>query len=100
MMADSVTIYAWTGKSVSGAPTYSGTGTSYVCYISMKNHKIIGNDGKEILAKGRVILGSNAVINPKDKIVLPAEYIPTDPPILAIDVETDESGNHHTTIHI
>lgn len=100
MMADTVTVYAWTGKSVSGAPTYSGSGTSYPCYISMINHKIVTNDGKEILAKGRVILGSAAVIGVKDKIVLPADYVPIDPPILGIDVINDEAGNHHTTVHI
>ncbi len=99
-MPDSVTIYAWVSQSVSGVPTYSGTGTAYPCRIELKNHLVIDQQGREVMARGRVILGSAAVIGFKDKITLPSEYVPTNPPIIAVNVVPDEIGNHHTTIEI
>lgn len=100
MMADSVTITPWTAQSVSGVPTYGGTPASYSCYIEMKNHLIVDGHGREIMARGRIFLGSSVVVSVKDQITLPSEYVPTNPPILAVNVATDESGNHHTTIEI
>jgi len=100
MMADTITIEPWVSQSVSGVPTYSGVTTTYPCYIEMKNHLIVDALGREILARGRVFMGSNANISVKDKITLPSEYVPVSPPILAVNIATDESGNHHTTIEI
>ena len=99
-MPDTVTIYPWTGQSVSGVPSYSGSGTSYPCHIELKNHLIVDAQGREVLARGRVILGTSTVIGIKDKIVLPSEYIPISPPMLAVNVMPDEGGNHHVTIEI
>lgn len=100
MMADSVTITPWTAQSVSGVPVFGGAPATYSCYIEMKNHLIVDAKGREILARGRVFMGTNVVVSVKDKITLPSEYVPTSPPILAVNVATDESGNHHTTIEI
>lgn len=100
LMADSVTVYAFAAFTSGSGASYSGTGTSYPCHINMKNHLIVDATGREVLAKGRIQLGSSAVIGIKDKIVLPSEYIPVSPPILAVNVSTDETGNHHTTIEI
>lgn len=99
-MADTVTIYAWTGQSVSGVPSYSVSGTTYTCRVELANHLIVDAQGREVLARGRIIMGTTTTIGIKDKIVLPAEYIPTSPPILAVNVEPDENGNHHVTLEI
>lgn len=100
MMADTVTIDPWVSQSVSGVPAYAGAPVTYPCYIEMKNHLIVDAAGREIMARGRVFMGSNVVASVKDKITLPSEYVPVSPPILAVNVATDESGNHHTTIEI
>lgn len=99
-MADTVTINAWTGQSVSGVPTYSSSAVTYPAYIEMKNHFIIGSEGRQVMAKGRVFLGTNAMVSVKDKITLPAEYVPASPPILAVNRANDEGGSHHTTLEI
>jgi len=100
MMADTITVYPFVSRSVSGAPTYSTTGTTYKAYIHMKNHLVVTRDGKTATARGYIILGSNAVIGIEDKIVLPSDYRPTEPPLLDVNVEPDEAGNHHTKLEI
>lgn len=99
-MPDTVTIYAWVSQSDTGKPTYSPTGTDYRARIELKNRRIVNSSGQEIIARGRVFLGTSAVISVKDKIVLPSEYVPTSPPILAVDISPDETGNHHTVVMI
>ena len=100
MMADTVTVYPFTSRSVSGGKTYSSTGTDYKAYVQLKNHLIVDNNGKQIMARGKVIMGTNVAVGVEDKIILPAEYVPRNPPILAVNIQPDESGNHHTTIEI
>jgi hypothetical protein len=100
MMADEVTIYPFTGRNVSNVPTYGPTGTVYPAYIHMKNHLVVGKDGRTITARGYIILGTTAVIGIEDKIVLPSDYVPVSPPILDVNLEPDEDGNHHTKLEI
>lgn len=100
LMSDTVTVYAYTGFASGSGATYSSTGTSYTCHINMKNHVIVTHDGREVTARGRIVFGSVAVIDVKDKIVLPSEYTPVDPPILGVNISNDEFGAHHTTIDI
>ena len=101
MMSDTVAINAFVRHSVSGASTYDMANTKeYPAYIQIKNHLIVDKQGREILARGRVFLGSADVPSVEDLITLPAEYVPRTPPILAINVANDESGNHHTVLEI
>lgn len=99
-MVDIVTITPWTGQNVTGVPTYGGTPVSYSAYIEMKNHLIVDANGREILAKGRVFLGTTAQISIKDKVTLPSDYVPVSPPILAVNLCNDELGTHHVTLEI
>lgn len=100
MMADTVTIDAWVSNSVSGVPTYAGAPASYPAYIEIKNRRIIDHTGREVMARGRVFLGSAVNVDVRAKITLPSEYQPVTPPILAVNIANDEAGNHHTTIEI
>lgn len=100
MMSDTITIDAWVSESISGVPTYAGAPATYSCYIGMKNHRIVDHLGREIMARGKVFVGSAVVASVKDKITLPAEYVPRTPPILAVNIANDELGNHHTVIEI
>jgi hypothetical protein len=104
-MPDTVSINAWLSQSVSGQPSYSPTATTHPCRIEMKNHLVVNWEGREVLAKGRVFLGTTfggsvPVPSVKDKITLPVEYTPLSPPILAVNVQPDEMGTHHVTLEI
>ena len=100
MMPDTVTIYPFVSRSASAQPVYSVTGTSYPARVEMRNQMTLDKQGREVMARGRVYLGSNAVIGNEDKIVLPTEYVPRNPPIIAVNIQPDESGNHHTVLFI
>lgn len=100
MMPSTVTIYPWTGQSVSGVPTYSITGTIYPCRIEMKNHRIVDANAKEITARGRIFLGTTTAPDVRSKIVLPSGYTPTSPPILDANLADDEDGPHHVVLEI
>ncbi len=99
LMASSVTIEPWVSQSVSGVPSY-GTGVAYACYISMQNRVVVDSQGREVVARGRVIMNTATIIGVKDRITLPTGYVPTNPPIIAINVFDDELGSHHTTVDI
>lgn len=98
MMADTVTVYPLTGRASDGKPTYSATGVSYPAYVNMKNHLVVDRQGRTVTARGYAILGTTTVIGIEDKVVLPAEYTPTTPPLIDVNVQTDKSGNHHVKL--
>jgi hypothetical protein len=104
MMPDSVTITPRTGRSVTGNPTYTGAiPYSFPCRVEIKNHIIavnVGGESREIMARGRVFGATTAVPSTEDQITLPSEYVPINPPILAVNVQPDERGTHHVTIEI
>ena len=105
LMSDTVTFYAVTGRNSQGAATHSNTASSPIpCRIEMKNHLVIDGrpktSGREILARGRVILGSSFMPGVEDIIVLPNEYVPTRPPMIAVNKVPDELGGHHVVIEI
>lgn len=99
MMNDEVTVYPFTGRSASAKPTYSATGTTYPAYIELMNRLVVDKMGHTVTARGRVFLGTEVVIGTEDKIVIPSEYHPTDPPIISVNVQNDENGNHHTVVY-
>lgn len=99
-MPDTITIDAWVSQSVSGVPTYAGAPATFAAHIELKNHLIVDHGGREIMARGRVFLGTATVPSIKDKLTLPSEYVPVSPPILAVNTVTDEAGNHHVTLEI
>lgn len=106
LMSDTVDFYARTGKDGQGKAIYAATPSNsrpIPCRIEMKNRLIVvhqGGEVREALARGRVILGSSFKPGIEDKIVLPADYVPISPPILAVNIVPDESGDHHTTVEI
>ena len=36
----------------------------------------------------------------KDLLTLPVGYLPLTPPIIAVNIQDDELGSHHTTLEI
>lgn len=97
-MPMTVGIEPWTAYTGGGSGATYGASVNYSCRIEMKNHLIVGKDGKTITARGRVFLLSTVIIGSKDRVTLPAGYVPTQPPLLDVNIVDDESGTHHTTL--
>ena len=88
-------------------PAY-GADVPYACRISLKDELVRSRDGREIAARGKVYLrpatgllfAASAVPSTKDRITLPAGYVPASPPILDVQPEQDEQGVHHVVLVI
>jgi hypothetical protein len=90
----------WLSYKSGGSDSNYDTAISYLARIEMKNHLIVGKDGKVITARGKVFILSSTIPNIKDRWTLPSGYIPTQPPVLDVNVVDDESGNHHVTLEL
>jgi hypothetical protein len=100
-LPSTVTIYPFQpGSSVSGAMSWSNTGTSYPARIQMKNHLVRDRNGREVTARGRVFLGTAVVPGIDDKLELPVQFTPRNPPIIDVAPKYDEHGIHHVVLEI
>lgn len=97
-MPQTVVIEPWTSYKGGGIGSNYGSGVSYPCRIEMGNRLVVNSEGRTITARGRVFLLSTSIIGSKDRVTLPAGYVPTQPPLIVVNVVDDESGNHHTTL--
>lgn len=100
MMSDTVTIKAYLSRSVSGVISYSPTAVSYRARIEMKNHLTVDRNGRTVTARGRVFMATTTVPGMEDLLTLPGTYQPTQPPIIAVNAQTDDTGIHHVTLEI
>lgn len=100
MMPDTVQINAFVSRDRANNPTYAPTSTSYPAYIEMKNHLTVDAKGREVMARGKVFLGTATIIGIEDLLTLPAGFSPRTPPIIAVNVVSDEAGTHHTELEI
>lgn len=101
MMPDTVTVAAFVSRSVSGVITWDDAhAVSYRCYIEMKNHLTVDKSGRTVTARGKVFLATATLPNTEDKLTLPGNFQPTNPPILAVNSVSDETGTHHVTLEI
>lgn len=99
-MPETLRTRAFVSRSVSGKPSYSPAVNSYPCRVEMRNHKIVNRSGQEVLAKGKIFVGTTDSIGIDDLIILPAGYVPASPPLLDVNIQADESGTHHVTLEI
>lgn len=98
IMPQTVTIEPWTGFSDGGAGSTYGTSYNSACRIQMKNHQAVTKDGRTVTARGKVFLLSLVIPTVKDRVTLPMSYTPRQPPIIDVNVEDDETGNHHIVL--
>ena len=99
MMPQTVTIEPWLSYTAGGSGSTYGGSTSYLCRIEMINHLVVDQSGNIVTARGKVFLLSTDTIGSKDRVTLPIGFVPTQPPIISVDVADDESGNHHVALH-
>lgn len=98
-MPHTVAIEPYSSQNSYGEATY-GTAVNYPARVEMKSRRIAGSGGVEIAARGRVFLGTTTVPTAKDRITLPASFMPTQPPILDACPVNDERGIHHVVVFI
>jgi len=99
-MPDTVQIVPYIETSVNGVIRYSTTPLTYPARIEMKNRLVVDRSGRTVVSRGRVYLGTTVPPSIKDKIILPAQYTPSEPPVISVNPQNDDSGNHHITIEI
>lgn len=80
-------------------PNFSA-GFTIQCRIVLKNEIVRAFDGQERISIAKVYLDSTTIITPESRLTLPVTFTPNQPPILAIDREPDEEGDHHTVLRI
>ena len=98
-MPHTVILETWSSQNAYGEPTYTSC-HSYPARVEMKSRRIAGSGGVEIAARGRVFLGTTTVPTAKDRITLPASFVPTQPPILDAFPVNDEKGIHHVVAYV
>jgi hypothetical protein len=99
-MPTTVTLDAWTGRTVSDVPIYAQSPVEFPARIEIKNRMIRDSRGNEVVSHGRVFLGTRTVPSVKDKLTLPPEFQSTTPTILDAYPVYDENGIHHVTLEI
>ena len=100
LLLQTITIEPFVGHDGYGNTTY-GTAVSYFARVVGKRQLIRDMKGQEVTSEVTVYLLSNVAVDPKSRITLPSDFVPTQPPILATGRYPDESGEiHHTQIFL
>ena len=98
MMPHSVGFKPLVSLNAYGAPTY-GTLANYRARITQKVHKIIDDQGHEVISMTKLILNTDAQITAEHQVILPAGYSPQSPRILKVDRISDEAGLCYTRVY-
>ena len=98
-MPHTIQVEPWVSYKGGGSDSNYGDAEPYSCRIEMRNHLVVDQNAKTVTARGRVFLLSTTVIGYKDRVTLPTGYTPTKPPLIAVDVNDDETGTHHVCLH-
>jgi hypothetical protein len=98
MMPHLVTIEPFQAQDGYGKRTYTGAVNTFQAYIMGKRTHVIGAGGEERVSKQKIILGGTPTVDVRDRITLPAPFVPDQPEILGVDYESDEEGHHHTVV--
>lgn len=91
-----------TGVSFYGDPSVSTSASTYAARVEGKQHLVKGPDGRDVLARTVVYVGTTSTggtpsgIGVNDLITLPDG---STPPILAVDTMRDGNSVHHAVVH-
>ena len=93
-LGDSCTRKTFTGTNTYGDATYSTATASYQCRNEEKLHMVVGSNGKDVLARGFLVVGptssgGNPTVEPQDLIVLSDG---TNPNIVMIETYSNSAG--------
>ena len=93
MMPHIVTIETWAGTDASGYdnPTY-GAALVVQSRIVMKNQMIKDAQGREVVSRGQIYLLTTVVPTLKDRVTLPAPFLPLNPVLVSVQPRSDDTG--------
>lgn len=95
LMPSTVTIYAEASRDAYGKATFSGTGTDVRCRVVPESRMTRTGDGREVVSAGRVYCYGVPTVDVDSRLVLPDG---TTAIVLAVQVQNDETGAHHTVV--
>lgn len=77
-----------------------GSPTTYYAHIERSADMVKTDEGREIVSKRKVFLyhqdwGTSNIPRVVDRITLPDTHAPTQPPILMVQIVSDDAGIHH-----
>ena len=98
MMVHTVTLAPYISQNAYGEATW-GTPVSYTARVQGKMRMVRDSLGVERVSTVTCYLATTAAISPKDKLTLPSGFLPASPPILAVERQADEHGDHHIVIY-
>lgn len=98
LMAHTISLTPWTGQNQYGEPSY-GAAVSYTARVQGKMRMVRDSTGTERVSTVTCYVATTATISPKDKLTLPSGFTPATPPILAVERQADERGDHHVVIY-
>ena len=94
-MPSTVTIYGQSSRDAYGKQAFSATGTTVRCRVVPEIKVMHTADAREVVAAGRVICYGTPSVNTNSRLVLPDG---SDAVVLAVQVQNDEEGAHHTVV--
>lgn len=80
---DEITVEPFSAETAARVRTY-GTSVTYPACIESGSKRVIGNDGSEVVSTVQVLIPNRVQIDQRSRVTLPTDYVPRQPPILAI----------------
>jgi hypothetical protein len=99
LLVQTVTIEPYATKDRYGEISY-GAGVDYWSRVVGKSKMIRNGQGREVVSMFTIYLQSNSTIGENDRVTLPAGYVLSQPPIIAVGRYPDEDGVHHTVVYV
>lgn len=91
---DTVTIEPWAGLGKDGQPTFGAA----VTYRARCVGKDVYKGTQRIASVTSYLMAAPTTLTVRDRITLPARFVPRTPVILAIQQEPDERGNLYVAV--
>ena len=103
LMPSVVTVESYASVDSYGKPAY-GDPVQYVARVVVTPTRMQRADGTQIVSRATVYIGAAVLISPKDRLTVPSVFLPAGvpphPPILDVQIPSDELGPHHTVVLI
>lgn len=93
-----ITLAPYASQNQYGEPTY-GAVVSYKARVQGKMRMVRDSLGVERVSSVTCYVATTASIGPKDRLTLPSGWTPASPPILSVQRQSDEGGDHHVVIY-
>lgn len=98
LMVHTITISPYQSQNQYGESVF-GSAVSYTARVQGKMRMVRDSLGVERVSTVTCYVATTAAISPKDKLTLPSGFLPATPPILAVERQADEHGDHHVVIY-